>query len=120
MSKAQSFRPDLVLIDYKMEPMDGLAFLTFLRRDQFSFDSVSSTILIAGMLSDDVIANARDLGANEIMPKPFTVSALKEKIEAVFSSSRPFISKQSYVGPCRRRNQFPYRGQDRREFLLQM
>ncbi|HAA91002.1 MAG: hypothetical protein CMM48_02765 [Rhodospirillaceae bacterium] len=100
--------------------MDGFAFLTFLRKDQFTPDPEMPTIVITGMISDDVIAGARDLGANEIMPKPFTVSALKEKIEAVLSCSRPFISKNQYVGPCRRRNQFPYRGRDRREFLLQL
>ncbi|OYO28669.1 HD domain-containing phosphohydrolase [Janthinobacterium sp. PC23-8] len=61
-------RPDLVLIDYMMPEMDGLAFLQALRA-LYPGDPVA-VIMITAAIDKDIRYRALQLGANDFLTKP--------------------------------------------------
>ena len=62
------------------------------------------------------VTAARDSGVSEFLSKPFTVTGLLKRIEALIHSPRPFVKSETYFGPDRRRRDDPnYTGPDRRK-----
>lgn len=72
---------NIIISDFNMPEMDGLAFLRALRADQ-TFKS-TAFILLTGRADKDLVQRAVQFGANNYLVKPFTVASLKEKIEQV-------------------------------------
>jgi two-component system chemotaxis response regulator CheY len=77
--KAQT--ANIVISDFNMPEIDGLAFLRSLRADQ-TFKA-TAFILLTGRADKELVQRAVQFGANNYMVKPFTVASLKEKIEQV-------------------------------------
>jgi two-component system chemotaxis response regulator CheY len=76
-------RPDVILCDIHMEPMNGLEFLKRLR--EFNHKSLSGLpviFLTSDALSDTVLA-ARNLDVSGYITKPVSVQQLKEKLDAI-------------------------------------
>jgi two-component system chemotaxis response regulator CheY len=71
----------LVLSDYNMPGMDGLALLHALRTNRST--ARIGFILITGRPDRDVLAKAKQLGMNNYLPKPFTTAQMKACIERV-------------------------------------
>lgn len=71
----------LVISDYNMPGMDGLALLRAIRTSTRTCKA--GFILITGRVDSDVIDTGRTLGMNNYMAKPFTPAELKSCIEAV-------------------------------------
>jgi CheY-like chemotaxis protein len=67
---------DLLLLDYKMPGMDGLALLAELRRRACR----APCILISAFLNDDVRSQARHLGVDRVLEKPVDVCQLRQTI----------------------------------------
>jgi twitching motility two-component system response regulator PilG len=67
MAGAKKSRPDLVLLDVMIPPMDGLTFLMLFREDPHGRDV--PVILVTGLQDDNTIARARDLGVKEYLVK---------------------------------------------------
>lgn len=72
----------LILSDFNMPQMDGLQFLRAVRTDG-QLKSLAF-ILLTGRADADLVKRAAQFGANNYLVKPFTVAALKEKLEQVF------------------------------------
>jgi len=72
----------LVLSDFNMPEMDGLGFLRAVRADAQLKNT--AFILLTGRADNDLVQRANQFGANNYLVKPFTVAALKEKLEQVF------------------------------------
>lgn len=75
-------RVHLIISDYNMPDMDGLAFLEAVRRDPVIGKTVF--IMLTGSAERSVVQKAAELGVNNYVVKPFAPAALKEKIERVF------------------------------------
>ncbi|MEM0946027.1 MAG: response regulator [Pseudomonadota bacterium] len=71
----------LVISDYNMPGMDGLALLEALRRAQKT--AGVGFLLITGRADRDIIDRGRSLGMNNFIKKPFTPTDLKSAIEAI-------------------------------------
>ncbi|MGZ5920346.1 MAG: response regulator [Rhizomicrobium sp.] len=72
----------LVLSDFNMPHMDGLEFLRAVRVDEQLKNT--AFILLTGRADGDLVKRAAQFGANNYLVKPFTVAALKEKLDQVF------------------------------------
>jgi len=75
----EKITPDLVLLDIQMPEMDGFEALQRLK-SQPSYANIP-VIFLTGYIDDDVEARSRELGALDIITKPFSASALLERIE---------------------------------------
>lgn len=111
----QTYPADLVIADWKMEPMDGVAFATFIRRSPDSPNPYLPIIMVSGYSEARLVLDARDAGVNEFLAKPISAKGLISRICAVVDKPRPFVRTETYFGPDRRRRQLPFTGPDRRK-----
>jgi DNA-binding response OmpR family regulator len=105
---------DIVISNWEMSPVDGLMLLRWIRRHKDSPDRYMPFMFLTGFTDFHHIREARDLGAHEIMTKPFTMRTLAEKINGLIQRNRQFIHNKDYFGPDRRRQALPYAGAERR------
>lgn len=110
----QRMKPDLIITDWHMEPVDGLEMTRWIRRNKYSVKRAVPIILMTGFTEHTRIANARDIGITEILVKPFTANDLARRIMHVIDMPRDFIETQRFFGPDRRRRVNEYEGSDRR------
>ena len=73
---------NLIISDFNMPKMDGLALLRAVR----SHPPIKQTafIMLTGRADRELVQRAVQFGVNNYCVKPFTVQALREKIEQVF------------------------------------
>lgn len=105
---------DLVVID-DHAPLDGVKFLTALRRGSDKLPNAVPVVFITAIAERERIVAARDAGANEILIKPFTPVQLKTRLENSLLKPREFVEAAAYVGPDRRRRRDDGTTADRRE-----
>lgn len=110
-----TFVPDIILLDWVMQPIDGLAFIKRVRYDKASGFRYIPMIMVSGFSEIWRVRQARDMGANEFIVKPFSAKVLYTKLKTLIDIPRPFVEvANGYFGPDRRRNNHPFAGQDRR------
>lgn len=117
LAEVESFEPTLVVTDWHMEPMDGIALVKSIRHSASSSVKYVPIIMLTGHSDLQRVQEARDSGVNEFMAKPVAAKDILKRLEAIVGHPRPFIENDSYFGPDRRRkNQGPPQGtKDRRE-----
>ena len=76
---------DIIIADYKLPGMDGLEFL---RRIQESHPNVLK-ILITAYGSEEVVSEAKRLGARDFIQKPFTSEAVEESLARLVENWKP-------------------------------
>ena len=108
--------PDIVILDWHMEPMNGLDLTLEIRKNQLSPNRMVPIILVTGFSALSRVAQARDAGVTEFMVKPFSANDLAKRIAYVINKPRDFIDHPEYFSPDRRRRKNPdYKGPMRRE-----
>lgn len=80
VEKARKDLPDLVLCDVNMERMDGYLTLSSLRSDPTT--AAIPFILMTGLADNAGMRHGMELGADDYLPKPFTLDALYAAVEA--------------------------------------
>lgn len=77
----------LVISDWVMEPMDGMALLQEIRRDT----NLGKTpfIMITGNIQPEQVSAAKKAGVNSYIAKPFNVVTLKQRLESVLGPLGP-------------------------------
>ena len=86
LEKATSERPDIVLLDVIMPIMDGLEMLERLRKNDSTRD-LPVIMLTARSQSQD-ITRANSYGIEDYVVKPFDLSELLEKIQAILENKK--------------------------------
>ncbi|PIW06608.1 MAG: response regulator [Comamonadaceae bacterium CG17_big_fil_post_rev_8_21_14_2_50_60_13] len=76
-----SFKPDLVLTDIHMQPMDGIAFVQQLRNHSNPLVSRMKVIFMSADASAETLGQALPLGTFGYIVKPPRPETLKAKIE---------------------------------------
>lgn len=117
----QAIQFDLVIVDWMMEPLDGIDFTKLVRTAKDSPNPYVPIIMLSGYTEFRRISEARDAGVNEFLAKPISVNSLGKRIASLINHPRNFIRTKSYFGPCRRRSDMgPPRGyKDRRQANLE-
>jgi len=98
-------RPDLIIVDWYMAPMNGVDFVRKMRRDPASPNQYVPIIMISGYSDRAHIFTARDAGINEFVVKPISAKALFSRINAVIQHPRRFVRVGEFFGPDRRRQE---------------
>lgn len=81
---AEGFRPELVLLDWKMPEMNGIEVLKRLRSDQHAFPVIFLTVLTDQIYEEAALAG----GAVDFIEKSRSFSILKRRIELILSGVR--------------------------------
>jgi CheY-like chemotaxis protein len=103
LAEIGTVRPDFILTDLTMAPMDGLTFARELRRSTNDAVRLIPIIMVTGHTERSHIEAARDHGVNEILAKPVTVAGLCHRIDEIVHRPRAYVRAKSYFGPDRRR-----------------
>jgi CheY-like chemotaxis protein len=84
LAKVDGFVPDLVLLDVMMPGMDGPTTLAALRRRATCRDV--PVIFMTAKVQAQELAFYRELGAEEVIAKPFDPMVLAERVRTIWSS----------------------------------
>jgi len=111
----RDYAADLVIVDFKMFPLDGVEFTRLVRNSPDTANPYLPIIMMTGHSEKSRICEARDAGVTEFVVKPITAKAILDRIQSVIFHPRPFVKTDDYFGPDRRRRDAPnYRGAMRR------
>jgi len=107
-------RPDVVFVDWRMEPVDGLNFVRAIRNAERSPDPLVPIIMLTGHAEAQRVKAARDAGVTEFLVKPVSIQSVVTRLDEILYRPRAFIRAPVYVGPDRRRRARDHRGLERR------
>ena len=93
---------DLAIVDFRMEPMDGVDFTRLIRNAADSRNPFLPIIMMTGFADRPRVEEARDSGVTELIVKPVTARAIIDRLNAVVFRPRPFVRTADYFGPRRR------------------
>src|SRR6476646_3283422 len=85
---AQKQLPDLILCDVNMEKLDGYSTLSSLRNENST--AAIPFILMTGLADSAGMRHGMELGADDYLPKPFTIDALYAAVEARLKKAQTF------------------------------
>jgi PleD family two-component response regulator len=105
---------DIAIVDWVMEPMDGLEFVRQVRSADDSPNLFLPIIMMTGHTERHRIFKARDAGVTEFLAKPITAKTLLLRLTNIIEHPRPFVRAKGYFGPDRRRRSEEYAGPERR------
>jgi|CZKM01.1.fsa_nt_gi two-component system sensor histidine kinase/response regulator len=80
IEKARKELPDLILCDVNMEKVDGYLTLSALRNEPTT--AAIPFILMTGLADNAGMRHGMELGADDYLPKPFSIEALYAAVEA--------------------------------------
>lgn len=105
--------PDLVILDWKMEGMDGVECVRKIRALPGDNRFVP-IIMVTGYTESSLKKQARDAGVNGFLGKPISPQSLLGNIVTVMENPRSFIDVAGYFGPDRRCVSAAHDGAERR------
>ena len=98
-SSMKTFEPDIILVDWEMQPLDGLDFVKLVRTGDDSPNQYVPIIMVTGHSEQNKVTQARDAGINEMLIKPLSARTLFSRIRAVIERPRPYVETRSYFWP---------------------
>ncbi len=102
----QSIPADIILSDWTHD-LDGLQFLTRVRRAPDTPDPYVPVIICTANTEMKEVCEARDRGMTEFLAKPVSASLIYSRIARVIENNRAFIRISDFMGPDRRRMNMP-------------
>jgi CheY-like chemotaxis protein len=103
----QAHKPDAVITDLKMQPVDGLTFTRAVRTDPASPAPDVPILMVTGHCEKHQVEEARDAGVTEFLAMPVTANSIAERLASAIDRPRDFVRSQAFSGPDRRRRQLP-------------
>jgi len=102
LAALRTWPADLAIVDFRMEPMDGVDFARLVRNASDSRNPFLPIIMMTGFADRPRVEEARDSGVTELIVKPVTARAIIDRLNAVVYRPRPFVRTADYFGPRRR------------------
>lgn len=106
--------PDLVILDWKMEGMDGVECVRQIRTLN-GVNRFVPIIMVTGYTETSLKKEARDAGVDDFLGKPISPQSLLGRIVSVMDNRRSFYETDGYFGPDRRSKAEKHSGSDRRK-----
>lgn len=98
-------KPDIIIADWMMKPVDGIMFTEKIRKNPSSPNPFVPIILMTGFSEKKRVLKARDSGVTEFLVKPFTARDLYKRIAQIIERPRQFVKTGEFFGPDRRRKE---------------
>ena len=114
MDVLQHEHVDLLICDWKMKPVDGLALVRWVRNPAKSPCAALPILMLTCYADAERVKMARDAGVTEFMVKPFSPESIYQHISSIFRKPRCFVDSKSFFGPDRRRKVDAHIADDRR------
>ena len=95
---------DLVILDWKMAPIDGLAMARRLRWDNDSPNPYVPILMLTAHTEASRVSAARDAGVTAFVKKPISARLLFERLTYALTDGRMYVRTGSFFGPDRRRS----------------
>jgi two-component system chemotaxis response regulator CheY len=112
----KTLEADIIILDWMMEPTDGIEFTRMIRSDKDSPISMIPIIMLTSLSESSQVSEARDAGVTEFMVKPISPKSLYLRIAEVIQRPRQFVRTTTFFGPDRHRHDSDhYTGQQRRK-----
>jgi CheY-like chemotaxis protein len=109
----EHWHPDIIFVDWMMDPINGLEFVQIIRQSDSPVRFVP-LILLTGHADRHMVRRARDKGADYTLSKPVSLNAFHRTFMRLIERPRHFVQTPSYFGPNRRFRTLPYDGPERR------
>lgn len=93
--------PDLVILDWKMEGMDGVECVRQIRTIQ-GINRFVPIIMVTGYTETSLMNLARDAGVNGFLGKPISPQSLLNRITGVMGNPLAYYESDDFFGPDRR------------------
>jgi CheY-like chemotaxis protein len=107
---------DLLIVDWMMQPVDGLEFTRMVRWRPDSPNPYVPLLMVTAHTEASRVERARDAGVSGFVRKPVSARILYERITSALTDPRAFIRSSDFIGPDRRRGvALDYPGPFRRE-----
>lgn len=97
------FPVDLLMVDWRMAPVDGIEFTKMVRRSESSSNPSVPILMMTAHTELSRVAAARDAGVSGFLKKPISTRTMLEKIGQALLDDRVFVRTEGYHGPDRRR-----------------
>lgn len=91
MREIMGGRPQIIICDINMKPVDGVEFVTRLRAAGFFGTNKIPTIFLTTHATEDFVRKARDLEVDGYLVKPVTRSHLEQRIAKVLGDPRRLV-----------------------------
>ena len=95
--------PDIVLADWMMKPVNGIALTHMIRNNIESPNPFVPIVLMTGFSEKGRVMEARDAGVTEFLVKPFEAKDLYKRIVQATERPRQYVRAEGFFGPDRRR-----------------
>ena len=93
---------DLMIVDWMMQPMDGLAFTRMVRLKPNSPNPYVPILMMTAHTEASRVREARDAGVNGFLKKPISARVLFDRIASALTDNRAFVRTDAFFGPDRR------------------
>ncbi len=95
-------RPDIVICDWVMSPVNGEDFMQNLRSNGDPAVATTPVIMLTSFSKRAYVMKAARFGANEFLAKPISPMLMYQRIERIVTETRPFVRVPGYFGPMPR------------------
>ena len=109
----QTQTPDLVIVDWKMDGMDGVEFVKEIRSLEGP-NRFIPIIMVTGYTEERLRTTASNAGVSGFLGKPISPKSLLGRIVDVMENPRPFYDTSDFFGPDRRYTNQKFDGKDLR------
>ncbi len=88
--------PHLVILDWLMDPIDGISLLKAMRTTRMGSLAVVPAIVLTGSPTVRLVEMAVKAGAHFVLAKPVSPATLHQRIQAICNDRRPFILDKAH------------------------
>lgn len=99
---------DLIIVDWMMRPIDGLAFTQMVRWEPDSPNPFVPLLMMTAHTEASRVAAARDAGVTGFIKKPISTRLLFDRVSSALTDTRMFVRSDTFFGPDRRHGQLPH------------
>lgn len=114
LKEMAAWSPDILVADILIGEHDGLEFIGRIRNGEKGVNPYIPVLVLTGHTERRQITRARDVGVHEVLAKPVSIENLYRRFVSMVVNPRPFVRTKAYFGPCRRRQEKPFQGAERR------